>query len=125
MRADQKMISRIKGKSLRPLKNGVIVSNMNFGERKLASGIIMMSDDGKSSGVRPRWGKVWEIGPEQQDVVKGEWILMEHGRWGRAFDLELEGQDPIRLWRADPEAILAVSDESPKDYGDTNPEAVI
>ena len=26
------LISRIKGKSLRPLKNGVIVSDMNFGE---------------------------------------------------------------------------------------------
>ena len=85
------LISRIKGKSLTPLKNGVIVSDMNFGERKLASGIILASDD---------------------------------GRWGRAFDLELEGQDTIRLWRADPEAILAVSDEEPKDYGDFNPEAV-
>tara|TARA_B100000212_G_C27373319_1_gene533585 strand:+ start:1996 stop:2364 length:369 start_codon:yes stop_codon:yes gene_type:complete len=118
------LISRIKGKSLTPLKNGVIVSDMNFGERKLASGIILASDDGKSAGVRPRWGKVWAIGPDQEDVVNGEWILMEHGRWGRAFDLELEGQDTIRLWRADPEAILAVSDEEPKDYGDFNPEAV-
>lgn len=118
------LISRIKGKSLRPLKNGVIVSDMNFGERKLASGIILASDDGKSAGVRPRWGKVWAIGPEQEDVTKGEWILMEHGRWGRAFDLDLEGQDTIRLWRADPEAILAVSDEKPKEEANFNPEAV-
>ena len=49
---------------------------------------------------------------------------MEHGRWGRAFDLELEGQEKTRLWRADPEAILIVSDEAPEDYGDANPEAV-
>ena len=118
------LISRIKGKSLRPLKNGVIVSDMNFGERKLASGIILASDDGKSAGVRPRWGKVWAIGPEQEDVTKGEWILMEHGRWGRAFALDLEGQDTIRLWRADPEAILAVSDEKPKEEANFNPEAV-
>ena len=118
------LISRIKGKSLRPLKNGVIVSDMNFGERKLASGIILASDDGKSACVRPRWGKVWAIGPEQEDVTKGEWILMEHGRWGRAFDLDLEGQDTIRLWRADPEAILAVSDEKPKEEANFNPEAV-
>ena len=118
------LISRIKGKSLRPLKNGVIVSDMNFGERKLASGIILASDDGKSAGVRPRWGKVWAIGPEQEDVTKGEWILMEHGRWGRAFDIDLEGQDTIRLWRADPEAILAVSDEKPKEEANFNPEAV-
>ena len=118
------LISRIKGKSLRPLKNGVIVSDMNFGERKLASGIILASDDGKSAGVRPRWCKVWAIGPEQEDVTKGEWILMEHGRWGRAFDLDLEGQDTIRLWRADPEAILAVSDEKPKEEANFNPEAV-
>ena len=118
------LISRIKGKSLRPLKNGVIVSDMNFGERKLASGIILASDDGKSAGVRPRWGKVWAIGPEQEDVTKGEWILMEHGRWGRAFDLDLKGQDTIRLWRADPEAILAVSDEKPKEEANFNPETV-
>ncbi|MDB4378492.1 hypothetical protein N9Z41_01850 [bacterium] len=118
------MISNVKGKSLRPLKNGVLVTDMNFSERVLASGLILKSDDGTSAGVRPRWGKVWEIGPEQKDVVKGDWILMEHGRWGRAFDFEVEGQDTTRLWRADPDAILMVSDEAPEDYGDANPEAV-
>ena len=119
------MISNIKAKSIRPLKNGVLVSDMNFGERVLASGIILKSDDGTSAGVRPRWGKVWEIGPERDDVMPGQYILLEHGRWGRAFDLDLEGTEgTTRLWRADPDAILIVSDDAPEVSYETNPEAV-
>ena len=51
----------VKGKIV-PIRDGVIISDMNFDEQKTASGIIIKSDDGKSEGVRPRWGKVWAIG---------------------------------------------------------------
>ena len=67
-------MSVIKGK-LRPLRNTVLVSDMGFEEQTTASGIVIQSDDGKSHGVKPRWARVWAIGPEQVEVKLGrrEW----------------------------------------------------
>lgn len=118
------MINPVKANKVTPLHDGVIVSNMNFGERKLASGLILASDDGKSAGVRPRWGQVHSIGPEQKDVTVGQWVCLAHGRWSRAFELQNDQGVVTKLWKADPESILLVSDEQPEDYGDSNPEAV-
>ena len=67
-------------------------------------------------GIRPRWARVYAVGPEQKDVSEGEWILLEHGRWTVGQDLtEVEGQPPIRIWLADHDAILAVSAEKPEE----------
>ena len=46
---------KVKGKIL-PLRDNVLVSDMNFGMQETASGIVIHSDNGKSSGVKPRWG---------------------------------------------------------------------
>ncbi len=97
---------------IRPLRDSVIVSDMEFDQRQLSSGIILLNDNGKSSGIRPRWGKVYAIGPEQQDVTVGQWICVAHGRWTRGIDVEDDvGKHTIR--RIDPKDILMVSDEPP------------
>ena len=72
-------------KSITPLRDVVLVRDMDFGGRQLASGIHLLSDDGKSEGIRPRWARVYAVGPEQQDVQPGQWVLIEHGRWSRGF----------------------------------------
>jgi co-chaperonin GroES (HSP10) len=82
-------MSKIKGK-LNPLKDKVFVSDMNFDEEVTAAGIVLQSDNGKGQGVKPRWGRVWAVGPEQKDVKVGEWILMEHARWTREFEYEMK-----------------------------------
>ena len=95
-----------------PLKDSVIVSDMAFEARQLRSGIIIPNDNGKSSGIRPRWGQVYAIGPEQIDVVPGQWILVAHGRWTRGIKIEDDsGKHTVR--RIDPKDILLVSDEHP------------
>lgn len=74
-------------KSLIPLKDHVIVTDMNFRGRSLSSGIILLGDDGTTEGIRPRWAKIYAVGPEQTDVTVGQWILIEHGpldSWGRS-----------------------------------------
>jgi co-chaperonin GroES (HSP10) len=88
---------------------------MNFGEQKTASGIVLRSDDGKSEGVKPRWAKVFAVGPEQTDVKVGEWVLLEHGRWTRGVEVEEDDGVKFTIWRADPEGILASADEKPND----------
>lgn len=107
---------------LRPLKDWVIVSDMNFEARTLSSGIIIPGDNGKSQGVRPRWAQVYAIGPEQKEVGVGDWICVAHGRWTRGMDIEDEsGRKTIR--RIDPKDILMVSDYLPSD--DTMSDAVL
>lgn len=103
----------IKGK-LRPLRNSVLVTDMGFEEQKTASGIVLQSDDGKSHGVKPRWAKVWAVGPEQDEVVIDKWIYVEHGRWTRGIKVEQDGKEII-IRRVDTEAILLQADEKPND----------
>ena len=97
---------------IRAIHDDVIISNMNFGEAKTESGIIIRSDDGKSHGVKPRWGKVYKVGPEQTDVREGQWILVEHGRWTRKIKIN-DGAGEKEIQKVDIKAILAVSDEAP------------
>lgn len=105
---------RISKKSLRPLNDSVIVSDMQFDVRTLSSGIILLNDNGTTQGIRPRWGQVYAVGPDQHDVKVGQWICVAHGRWTRGIDIEdEEGKRTIR--RVDPSDILMVSDTQPND----------
>ena len=81
---------RIDREQLQPLGESVIVSDTNFEERLSTGGIIIMTDNGKSTGIRPRWGRVYAVGPDQQDIKIGDWICVEHGRWTRGLDIEDE-----------------------------------
>ena len=106
---------------IHPLNNSVIVSEMIFDQRITSSGIILPNDNGTGSGIRPRWGQVYAVGPEQTDVTVGQWICVAHGRWTRGIDIEDEsGKKTLR--RIDPNDILMVSDEIPQD--DTMSDAV-
>ena len=94
---------------------------MIFDQRITSSGIILPNDNGTGSGIRPRWGQVYAVGPEQSDVTVGQWICVAHGRWTRGIDIEDEsGKKTLR--RIDPNDILMVSDIQPQD--DTMSDAV-
>ena len=107
-------MSKVTGKLI-PIRDNVLVTDMNFDSRISAGGIILPSDDGKSEGVRHRWGRVWAIGPEQQDVKIGEWILLEHGRWTRGVTVVQDDGTEIIIRRADTKGILMISDDDPGD----------
>lgn len=104
----------VKHIKIRPLNKDVIVHDMDFGEIKTQSGIVIKSDDGKAHGIKPRWGKVYKVGPEQQDVKEGQWILIEHGRWTRKVKIN-DGDGEKEIQKVDVDCILAVSDERPND----------
>jgi co-chaperonin GroES (HSP10) len=96
-----------------PLKKRVLVSDMHFGERKSAGGIILMDDDGSESGIHPRWGKVYAIGDQQEDVKVGEWVMVSHGRWSRGFKIKKDGVE-LEVRMIDENDILLVSDDEPE-----------
>jgi co-chaperonin GroES (HSP10) len=95
-----------------PLGDNILVRDMSFEGRKLASGIFLLNDDGKTEGIRPRWARVYAIGPDQADVVPGQWVMVEHGRWSRGLEVEIDNEQ-FTLRRIDPKCIMFVSDEKP------------
>jgi hypothetical protein len=108
------MFDSIKVNDIRALNDHVLVADMNFGGRTLSSGLLLLGDDLRTAGIRPRWAQVYAIGPKQKDITVGQWILISHGRWTRGVKIEdAEGEKTIR--RIDTNDILMVSDEQPSD----------
>src|SRR5210317_1516815 len=102
----------VQNKNIKPLGSRVLVSKMSFGEKKTKGGIIILDDDGKESGIHPRWCQVYAVGPKQDDVKIGQWLLVSHGRWSRALKVEKDGvSEEVRM--IDENDILLVSDEEP------------
>ena len=97
--------------SVRAINNRVLVSHMHFGEQTTKSGLIIKTDDGTTRGIYPRWGKVYDKGPSNEDAYKvGDWVLVEHGRWTRGVEL-----DEITIRMVEAESILAYSETKPED----------
>lgn len=97
--------------NLKPLRDTVLITDMNFEYRVTTAGIIIPGDDGKNSGIRPRWGKVYAIGPDQKDVQIGQWILVSHGRWTRGVEIIDTSGKKSTIRKVDNNDILMVSDE--------------
>ena len=97
-----------------PLKKRVLVSHMKFGELKTKGGIIMPDDDGSDHGIHPRWAKVYAVGSQQEDVKVGEWVMVAHGRWSRAFKVKKQDTE-LDVRMIDENDILLVSDNDPGD----------
>ena len=97
-------------KSLVPVGDTVIVSDMKFDVRITNGGILLLNDDMKSAGIRPRWGYVYAVGPLQKDIQAGQYILISHGRWTRGIKID-DGTGEKVIRKVDPKDILMVSDE--------------
>ena len=105
----------VKNIKIRAIRNDVIVTNMDFEEMTTASGIVIQSDNGKVHGIKPRWGEVYKVGPEQTDITPGQWILIEHGRWTRKIKIN-DGDGDKEIQKVEVSSILAVSDQKPNDF---------
>jgi hypothetical protein len=96
---------------------------MLFDVRLSQGGIILPNDNGTGAGIRPRWGRVYAVGPEQTDISVGQWVLVAHGRWTRGLDIEDEsGKRTIR--KIDPKDILLISDSETCPQDETMGDAV-
>jgi co-chaperonin GroES (HSP10) len=98
--------------NFKPVGKHIIVSDMEFDERITTGGIVLLSDNRKDHGIRPRWAQVYALGADFKDdeIQVGKWICISHGRWTRGIDVEDEtGEKTLR--RVDENDILLVSDE--------------
>jgi hypothetical protein len=87
---------------------------MKFDERISNGGIVLVNDDMKNSGIRPRWGKIYALGPEVKGLEVGQYIMVSHGRWSRGIKIEDENGE-VTIRKVDPKDILLVSDEPVQD----------
>ena len=107
---------KISKENFKTLSKHIIVSDMTFDERITTGGIVLLSDNGKSHGVRPRWAQIYALGSEisTNEMKVGQWICIAHGRWTRGIEIEDEtGKKTLR--RVDENDILLVSDEPVED----------
>lgn len=96
-----------------PLPNRVLVEDLERGERSIGS-IVLPDDNGKSSGIRARWARVHAVGSNVRDITPGQWVLIDHGRWTRAFNIADSNGQRVNVWGVDyPEGVLMTSDDEP------------
>lgn len=100
--------------SLMPLPGKILGRDLQFGERITFGGLIVVDDDGKTTGIHPRWARVWRIGEGVVDVKVGDWVLMAHGRWSRTVQIEEDGET-FKVNLLDPDGILLKGDHPTDD----------
>lgn len=101
---------------VRPLSKDLLVINMDMGEQVTRGGIVIMSDDGKAHGVKPRWAQVYKVGDQCEiDVVPGQWVLIEHGRWTRKIKID-DGEGEKEFQKVEVASVIAVADQRPNDF---------
>ena len=101
------------GISINPLYAKPLPKVSKPGVVSTEGGIIIPGDEGSSRGIHPRWGKVYSVGPEQKDIKKGEWVLVDHGRWTRGVTLVTDDGEELQVRRVDIKDILGTQDTKP------------
>ena len=88
---------------IKPLKNDILVVNMERGRMKTKGGVFLPHDDTElnEKNIKPRWAQVWKMGEDlDMPFEEGDWILVEHGRWSRIVKLK-EGDKIYEFQKVD------------------------
>jgi len=80
------------------------------GFKKSKSGLIIKDADMDTSGVRPRWFKIYSTGEKIDWVKKDQYVLVAHGRWSNGVKVN----DDLKIYLLDNKEVLMVSDEKPE-----------
>jgi co-chaperonin GroES (HSP10) len=100
---------RISG-SIRPLRDRVLVCDMEHGSRTLASGLIVPDDNGTERGIHPRWCTVYAVGSEITEVKPGDRVLISHGRWTRGVQVQNPDGTKLVVRMVESDAIMLVQE---------------
>lgn len=102
---------------LRAIRDNILCTDGDFGDKVTDSGLIIKSTIGKAEGITPRWFKVFEVGPEIDWCKPGQWLFVEYGRWTEAMTVEDDRFDSPdkrnKIWKVDPKGCIVISDEEP------------
>lgn len=113
---------------IRPTHDGIFIDivDRDVTHKDLGNGKVLhlLADDnfgsahnpmmGKHPGQRPRWARVWAVGPEADDVVQpGDLVLCDELKWGRKISLGRIGLTTVYFWRIAAGDIMVVDERGP------------
>lgn len=93
-----------------PIEDHVLIDAIESTGERIVNGLIIPGENSTERGIRPRWARIYKVGPKQEDVQPGQWALVKHGEWTRGV---LIGGKVYR--RINPKEIFLVSDEQPSE----------
>ena len=104
-------------KTITPLGDKVIGQMIEpmGAERTTAGGLVLTEQTIGEDAIRPRWFLVTHVGPDQNDINPGDYVLVPHGRWSRGIDIEGTRREEDKLFLLDNDELLGVSDVNPID----------
>lgn len=106
--------------AIEPLKNWIIIDIEDRGGGETASGIILVDDDFKEWGIRPRWARVLAVGPKarEADIEPGGYVLVDHLDWSPKIGqgVDTNGK-PVTMWGTHVEKVLGYDDTKPRTLG--------
>lgn len=102
-------------KTITPLHDKVIGRMLDpmTGTRQTERGLYIAEDETSENFIRPRWFEVTHVGPEQQDIAVGQYVLVPHGRWSRGLDINNTRRESDFLFLLDHNDILGACDDEP------------
>lgn len=101
---------------IKPLRERVLAELLGLDQRVTAGGIILPADNGKDTGIRPRWAQIRYVGEGIDWVKPGDYVLVAHGRWTRALDVVDENGVKFKMVRLDNSDILGVHEDVPEEF---------
>jgi co-chaperonin GroES (HSP10) len=96
--------------AIHPLKNVVLVRDIEQGDKVTRGGIIIIDDNGTNKGIRPRTCIVYKVGRDVDFVKPGDKILVSHARWTRGVNVDIDG-DKFLMHMVDNKDILTIIDD--------------
>lgn len=96
-----------------PVGEWIATKIIDKGSKISAGGIIVLDDNMKQSGIRPRWAKVLAVGPDvdpRDNINVGDFLLLEHLGWVRGMEIEVDGTEQTVHWTI-PEKIVLIGDD--------------
>ena len=91
---------------IKPLRDKIFAEILDVGEITTPGGVILQNDMGKEN--RPRWFKEEAVGPDATEVKKGDYALVNAGRWSTLLKRQSDG---VELRDIEYDGILAVADK--------------
>lgn len=95
-----------------PIKDSIIVDIFDRGGKTTLSGLILLDDDFKESGIRPRQAQVLCVGPavHPDDLKPGDIVLLEHGGWFRNENRTMMDVNGVqrKFWKSEMKYVLTV-----------------
>ena len=102
-------------RDINPLRENVIGRMLDpIGkERSTKAGLVLTERNFGEETIRNRWFEVTHVGPDQEHIKPGDYVLIPHGRWSRGIDLEGSLREEDKLFLLDNDAMLMTSDILP------------